>query len=42
MANFNTFKSVNDLLKAFPTEKSCIKYNTRSAIGCYPENRLVS
>lgn len=29
MANFNSFKSVNDLLKAFPTEQSCIRYLER-------------
>ena len=39
MANFNTFKSINDLLKAFPTEKSCIKYLERKL---WPNGEIVS
>ena len=39
MANFNTFKSVNDLLKAFPTEQSCIRYLERKL---WPNGFIVS
>ncbi len=39
MANFNTFKSINDLLKAFPTEKSCIRYLERKL---WPNGEIVS
>ena len=39
MANFNTFKSINDLLKAFPTEKSSIRYLERKL---WPNGEIVS
>lgn len=39
MAHFNTFKSINELLKAFPTEQSCIRYLERKL---WPNGVIIS